>query len=155
MTLIRRRKRDVPALTTATLPDLIFVVLFFFMAVTHMREVTLKVRYRVPEGTELTKLTKKSAVTYIYIGKPIEGMQMPAKSDTRIQVNDKFADLSMVVDYVTEERDRMTPEDLQMMSVSVKADRDTEMGIISEVKQALTQANVSRVNYSALQKSKK
>ncbi len=146
MTLIRRRKRDVPALTTATLPDLIFVVLFFFMAVTHMREVTLKVRYRVPEGTELTKLTKKSAVTYIYIGKPIEGMQMPAKSDTRIQVNDKFADLSMVVDYVTEERDRMTPEDLQMMSVSVKADRDTEMGIISEGKQALTQANVSRVN---------
>lgn len=154
MTLIRRTKRDVPALTTATLPDLIFVVLFFFMAVTHMREVTLKVRYRVPEGTELTKLTKKSAVTYIYIGKPIGNVQ-GGKGNTRIQVNDKFADLPMVVDYVTEERDRMSPEDLQMMSVSVKADRDTEMGIISDVKHALTQANVVRVNYSALKKSKK
>ncbi len=154
MTLIRRTKRNVPALTTATLPDLIFVVLFFFMAVTHMREVTLKVRYRVPEGTELTKLTKKSAVTYIYIGKPIGNVQGD-KGDTRIQVNDKFADLPMVVDYVTEERDRMSPEDLQMMSVSVKADRDTEMGIISDVKQALTKANVVRVNYSALKKSEK
>ncbi|MCD8291885.1 MAG: biopolymer transporter ExbD [Prevotella sp.] len=154
MTFIRRTKRDVPSLTTATLPDLIFVVLFFFMAVTHMREVTLKVRYRVPEGTELTKLTKKSAVTYIYIGKPIENVQS-ANAETRIQVNDKFADLPMVVDYVTEERDRMTPEDLQMMSVSVKADRDTEMGIISDVKQALMQANVVRVNFSALQKSEK
>ncbi|MCD8296833.1 MAG: biopolymer transporter ExbD [Prevotella sp.] len=155
MTLIRRTKRDVPTLTTATLPDLIFVVLFFFMAVTHMREVTLKVRYRVPEGTELTKLTRKSAVTYIYIGKPIDRTQGAGESDTHIQINDKFADMSMLVDYVTEERERMSPEDLQIMSVSVKADRDTEMGIISDVKEALTQAGVMRVNYSAIQKSKK
>ncbi len=155
MTLIRRTRHDVPTLNTATLPDLIFVVLFFFMAVTHMREVTLKVRYRVPEGTELTKLTRKSAVTYIYIGKPIQSVQGTTASNTCIQVNDKFADLPMVVDYVTEERERMSPEDLQIMSVSVKADRDTEMGIISDVKQALTQTNVMRVNYSALQKGKK
>ncbi|MCD8203050.1 MAG: biopolymer transporter ExbD [Prevotella sp.] len=154
MTLIRRTRHDVPTLNTATLPDLIFVVLFFFMAVTHMREVTLKVKYRVPEGTELTKLTKKSAVTYIYIGKPIENVQ-GGNAETHIQVNDKFADLPMVVDYVTEERDRMSPEDLQIMSVSVKADRDTKMGIICDVKQALIQANVVRVNYSALQKGKK
>ena len=64
----RRRRQDVPALNTASLPDLIFTVLFFFMIVTHMRQVTLKVQYQVPAGTELTKLTKKSAVTYIYIG---------------------------------------------------------------------------------------
>ncbi len=155
MSLFRRTQRSVPQLNTATLPDLIFVVLFFFMAVTHMREVTLKVKYRVPEGTELTKLTRKSAVTYIYIGKPVEENQSSGKAETRIQINDKFADIPSVVDYVTEERGRMSPEDLQMMSVSVKADRSTEMGIISDVKEALTQANVLRVNYSAVQKGKK
>ena len=60
MSMFRRRLRhDVPALNTASLPDLIFTVLFFFMIVTHMRQVTLKVQYQVPAGTELTKLTKK------------------------------------------------------------------------------------------------
>ena len=69
MSLFRRQRREVPMLNTAALPDLIFTVLFFFITVTHMREVTLKVKYRVPEGTELTSLVKKSAVTYIYIGR--------------------------------------------------------------------------------------
>lgn len=67
MSLFRQTRREVPMLNTASLPDLIFTVLFFFITVTHMREVTLKVRYRVPEGTELTKLVKKSAVTHIYM----------------------------------------------------------------------------------------
>ncbi len=146
MTLFRRPKREVPQLNTATLPDLIFVVLFFFMAVTHMREVTLKVKYRVPQGTELTKLTRKSAVTYIYIGKTDQG------GASRIQVNDKFADIPTVIDYVTQEREKMSPEDAQMMSVSVKADSETPMGIISQVRSGLIKANIPRINYSAMQK---
>lgn len=64
-----RNSRQMPQLNTASLPDLIFTVLFFFMVVTHMRTVTLKVSFRVPQGTELTRLTKKTAVSYIYIGR--------------------------------------------------------------------------------------
>lgn len=64
-----RDRRQMPQLNTASLPDLIFTVLFFFMVVTHMRTVTLKVSFRVPQGTELTRLTKKTAVSYIYIGR--------------------------------------------------------------------------------------
>ena len=75
MSFFRHSRREVPLLNTAALPDLIFTVLFFFITVTHMREVTLKVKYRVPEGTELTKLVKKSAVTYIYIGRPTDEMR--------------------------------------------------------------------------------
>lgn len=155
MSIIRRTRREVPLLNTAALPDLIFTVLFFFITVTHMREVTLKVKYRVPEGTELTKLTKKSAVTYIYIGKPTQEMRTVAGGDTRIQINDKYVDLSAVADYLSAERNRMSPEDARAMSVSVKADRETEMGMISDVKQALRKAGVLRVNYSAVSKSRK
>lgn len=155
MSLIIRKKRKVPPLRTAALPDLIFVVLFFFITVTHMREVTLKVRYRVPEGTELTKLTKKSAVTYIYIGPPTREMEAVAGKGTRIQINDKYADIPSVTDYVAEERKRMSPEDARMMRVSVKADRGTKMGIICDVRQALRQAGALRVSYSALQENKK
>ena len=120
-----------------------------------MREVTLKVKYRVPEGTELTKLVKKSAVTYIYIGKPADEMRNTVGDGTRIQLNDKYANVDDVTDYVAEERRRMSPEDAKAMSVSTKADRETEMGIMSDVRQALRRAGALRINYSATQKGKK
>lgn len=154
MSLFRRTRREVPQLNTAALPDLIFTVLFFFITVTHMREVTLKVKYRLPAGTELTRLTKKSAVTYIYIGKPTKEMRSSAGDRTRIQVNDKYADVPAVVDYVAGERSRMSPEDARAMSVSVKADKDTEMGVISDVRQALRQAGALRISYSAVSKGR-
>ncbi len=155
MSFFRRNRREVPQLNTAALPDLIFTVLFFFIMVTHMREVTLKVKYRVPEGTELTRLVKKSAVTYIYIGKPTDEMRNVTDNRTHIQINDKFADVADVTDYVAEERRRMSPEDAKAMSVSVKADRETEMGIMSDVRQALRRAGTLRVSYSATQKDGK
>lgn len=68
MSMFGRREHEMPGLNTSSLPDLIFTVLFFFMIVTHMRQVTLKVDYRAPQGKQLTRLTKKSAVSYIYIG---------------------------------------------------------------------------------------
>lgn len=155
MTFFNRARREVPQLNTAALPDLIFTVLFFFITVTHMREVTLKVKYQVPEGTELTRLVKKSAVTYIYIGKPTDEMRHVIGNKTSIQLNDKIADTTDIIDYVAEERKRMSPEDAQNMSVSIKADRGTEMGVITDVKQALRKAGALRINYSANQKGKK
>lgn len=152
MSFFRRTRREVPMLNTASLPDLIFTVLFFFITVTHMRQVTLKVKYRVPEGTELTRLVKKSAVTHIYIGKPTDEMSRVVGNKTCVQVNDKYADMDQVTDYVAGERNRMSPEDAQAMSVSVKADRETEMGVIADVRQALRRAGALRVNYSATQK---
>ena len=152
MSFFRRTRREVPMLNTASLPDLIFTVLFFFITVTHMRHVTLKVKYRVPEGTELTRLVKKSAVTHIYIGKPTDEMSRVVGNETCVQVNDKYADMDEVTDYMAGERNRMSPEDAQAMSVSVKADRETEMGVIADVRQALRRAGALRVNYSATQK---
>ena len=64
----RGGSREMPELNTSSLPDLIFTILFFFMIVTTMREVTLKVKFTVPTGTELEKLEKKSAVSFIYVG---------------------------------------------------------------------------------------
>ena len=163
MSMFRRRRRhNVPALNTASLPDLIFTVLFFFMIVTHMRQVTLKVHYQVPAGTELTKLTKKSAVTYIYIGER-EGGIVRWNEGTRergveglknscIQMNDKLIDVSEIQDYVLAERNSMSAEDAAMMTVSIKADRHTDMGLITDVKQALRKANALRINYSATEK---
>lgn len=155
MTMFKRRRHEVPALNTSSLPDLIFTVLFFFMIVTHMQKVAVKVQFRTPQGTELTRLTKKTAVTYIYIGKPSGELRKVYGNETRIQLNDKFAAPSEVANYVRSERDRMSPEDQQQMTVSIKADRGTRMGIINDVKQSLRQAKAYRISYSAQQEKKK
>ena len=145
-------KRGMPELNTSSLPDLIFSLLFFFMMITTMREVTLKVQFRAPQGTELEKLEKKSLVTFIYIGKPTAQFQKQMGSETRIQQNDKFEDVSAVQDYIYQERENMKEEDQPFMTVAQKVDKETKMGIVTDVKQALRQAYALNINYSATQR---
>ena len=64
--------KGTPAISTASLPDIIFMLLFFFMVTTTMREATLLVRVVAPQATEVQKLEKKSLVDYIYIGPPLK-----------------------------------------------------------------------------------
>lgn len=159
MSMFGRREHEMPGLNTSSLPDLIFTVLFFFMIVTHMRQVTLKVDYRAPQGKQLTRLTKKSAVPYIYIGKPVQSLPVVSNVETDssgvcVQLNDKLATPAEVMDYVLAEKRRMSAEDQRQMTVSIRADRQVPMGVVMDVKQALRQAKVLRVNYSAVEKSK-
>ena len=154
MIRFRKKSHDVPELNTSSLPDLIFSVLFFFMIVTHMRQVTLKVECRMPEGKHLTRLTKKSAVSHIYIGKPTKDQQGKVGVGTQIQLNDKFATAPEVMDYISAEKKRMSPEDQKLMTVSIKADRETKMGVITDVKQALRQAKALKISYSAVENRK-
>ena len=145
-------KKGMPELNTSSLPDLIFTMLFFFMIVTTMREVTMKVKVTTPTATELEKLEKKSLVTFIYIGKPTDELQAKMGAETRIQLNDRFADVSEVQDYIYQERENMKEEDQPFMQVSLKVDKDTKMGIVTDVKQALRQSYALNINYSANQR---
>ncbi|MBF1534148.1 MAG: biopolymer transporter ExbD [Prevotella salivae] len=154
MSMFRHHSHEMPGLNTASLPDLIFSVLFFFMIVTHMRKETLKVQYRVPQGTELTRLTKKSVVSYIHIGRPTN-VRYPAKAlifdGSCIQLNDKYVTPREIIDYISAEKSSLSPEDQQLMTVSIKADKATKMSVINEVKQALRQAKALKINYSAIE----
>ena len=138
-----------PTLNTSSLPDLIFTLLFFFMIVTTMREVSLKVEFKIPQGTELEKLEKKSLVTFIYVGKPTAEFRKKLGSESRIQLNDAYAEVDEIQAYVTNERSRMKEEDQPFMTVSLKIDQDTKMGIVTDIKQALRQAYALKINYSA------
>ena len=120
-----------------------------------MQKVAVKVQFRTPQGTELTRLTKKTAVTYIYIGRPTNNLQHTLGPQTRIQLNDKFGSVADIIDYVSAERERMSPEDQQQMTVSVKADQSTKMGVINDVKLALRKAKAYRISYSAIDKNRK
>jgi biopolymer transport protein ExbD len=120
------------------------------MIVTHMRKVTPQVQVSEPTGTELQQLSKKSSIVYIYIGKP------KGDSQVRIQIGDRYASsMDDVSSYVAAERSRMSMEDASQITVSLKVDKDTPMGIVSDVKQALRQAGALRVNYSAVERELK
>ena len=142
-------KRGMPTLNPSSLPDLIFTLLFFFMIVTTMREVSLKVEFKIPQGTELEKLEKKSLVTFIYVGKPTAEFRKKLGSESRIQLNDAYAEVDEIQAYVTNERSSMKEEDQPFMTVSLKIDQDTKMGIVTDIKQALRQAYALKINYSA------
>lgn len=153
----RRHRRSVPTLNTASLPDLIFTVLFFFMIVTHMRDNTVKVNYTTPEGVEVKPVTHKSAVVYVYVGtiernNIINGNGNNEAEKFAIQVNDRVVSLEQVRDAVLEAKAAMSPEDQQMMVVSLHADKKIRMETITAIKQALREANVKRINYSVTEK---
>ena len=114
-----------------------------------MREVSLKVEFKIPQGTELEKLEKKSLVTFIYVGKPTAEFRKKLGSESRIQLNDSYAEVDEIQAYVTNERSSMKEEDQPFMTVSLKIDQDTKMGIVTDIKQALRQAYALKINYSA------
>ena len=143
----RKEGREMVEMNTSSLPDLIFTILFFFMMVTTMREVTLKVKFVVPQGTELEKLEKKSVVSYIYVGPPTEQLRAQMGSGTRIQLNDRYAEPREVMDFVQAERQGMQNQTEQI--ISIKADKGTQMGYITDIKEVLRKSWALKLNYSA------
>lgn len=149
MSLIRRNRREIPELNTASLPDLIFVVLFFFMIVTHMRTDTMKVKYDMPQGSSLSQAGKKSATIHIYIGRQMSSDGTATGKPTSIQVNGKIVAIDEIEACLLKEKAEMSPEDKQKIVVSIKADKEVPMGIVTAVKQAIRQARIYNVCYSA------
>lgn len=150
MAQIRKDKERVtPALATSSLPDIIFMFLFFFMSVTTMKEVTFKVRVSPPMATEVQKLENKSLTRYVYVGKPMAQYTKAFGSETRIQLGDAFADVNELQEFIVSERSAMNENDQNLMTVSIKADKDTRMGIINDIKQSLRKAYALKIVYSA------
>lgn len=131
-----RSRRTMPGLNLASMPDLIFTVLFFFMLVTHMRDDDLKVHYEVPAGTEVKKMEQKTAVINLYV------------SPEGIQIDNRLVAPSGIVPYINEVRKGLSAENQDRLTVSIKADKKTPMGVIGDVKKELQKAFALRVNYS-------
>lgn len=150
MASIRKKKgKDLPPVSTASLPDIIFMLLFFFMVVTVMRDAERKVDVTTPNATELSKLEKKSLVNYIYIGRPIEKLRESAGTKPRIQLGDKFADIKDIPLFLEKHRVKISESQRGAIKTSLRIDKDVTMGIVTDVKTALRKAGQLAVNYSA------
>lgn len=141
-----KKGKGAAAINTSSLPDIIFMLLFFFMVTTVMREVSLKVKLKLPQATEVQKLDKKSLVSYIYIGPPVKSKLYGTNS--RIQLNDTFANVGDIQEFVAKEREDRDEADRKFITTSLKVDGLTKMGIVTDVKQELRKAGALKINYS-------
>ena len=144
----RKKKGGMAAISTASLPDVVFMLLFFFMVATTMRQSDQLVITVLPEATEWAKLERKSLVSNIYIGPPIGPRQAQYGTEPRIQLNDTYRTLRDVRDFIASEREARSEADRQFMTTSLKVDENTRMGIVTDVKQELRRSSALRISYS-------
>jgi len=145
--------KKTPKISTASLPDIVFMLLFFFMVVTVMRETEQLVSVKYPKATELQKLEKKSLVSAIYVGKPTGNYAEKFGTAPRIQLNDAFADKEDIISFIQDERSKIDEKLQNKMTTSLKVDQDVKMGIITDVKKELRKAGALKINYSAVQRA--
>ena len=150
----RKGKGGTPAISTASLPDIVFMLLFFFMVTTVMRQTELMIKVNVPYATQIKKLEKKSLVSYIHIGEPTEQYQSIFGTEPRIQLNNSFAELDDIRQFIISERDSKEEAEVPFLTTSLKVDGKTEMGIVSDVKQELRKIQALKINYSTKKATK-
>lgn len=148
----KKRSGTTPHISTASLPDIIFILLFFFMVVTVMRTAELKVRVFTPYVTELTKLEEKSLVNYLYIGRPIQKFQALYGTKPRLQLGDKFAELNEIPLFLEKHRVKVPESKRPRITSSLRVDGDVTMGIVQDTKTQLRKSGQLKVNYSAKKK---
>lgn len=144
----KKKDGDLPAVSTASLPDIVFMLLFFFMTVTTMKDSSLMVENTLPNASEVKKLEKKDRVIYIYVGKPTQEYQKVFGSEPKIQLNDKFANVDEVGTFILAERAKKPQELQNVLTTALKVDKNANMGLITDIKQELRKVNALKVNYT-------
>ncbi|MBM3176482.1 MAG: biopolymer transporter ExbD [Bacteroidetes bacterium] len=140
-------KQEIP---TSSMPDVVFMLLFFFMVTTELRKTSIDVMQRIPEATQLRKLQRKSLVVDLYIGEPKKRDQ---GEDFKIQADDNFILPNEVLLWVSRKRDGLPEAERDLMTVSLKVDKETTRGIIADVETELRKANARRILYATMQQA--
>lgn len=141
------KQGELPAISTASLPDIVFMLLFFFMVATVMRDSSLMIENKLPSADQVEKL-KKDRTIFIYAGKP-SSQYKKFGEEPRIQFNDAFIDVDEVKPSVLQAISELNEELQSKVVVGLKVDKETNAGLVSDIKQELRKANALKVMYIA------
>lgn len=136
-------KQEIP---TSSMPDVVFMLLFFFMVTTQMRDTSIIVQQRIPEASQLRKLQRKSLVKYLYIGEPRKVEEWG--KEPKIQANDVFIQPREVIQWVNQEKSTLDESERDQITIALKVDNETKRGIIADVETELRKANARKLLYS-------
>ena len=143
------KDKEIPAINTASLPDIVFILLLFFLLTSSMRSGESLVTVKLPEASEAAKLERKDLASYISVGTPVSQHQARYGTDSRIQLNDSFKTVDDIRDFIASEREGLSEDKRPFMTVSLKVDVGTRMGIVSDIKQELRRTSALRIMYNA------
>ena len=143
-----KKKKGLPAVNTAALPDIVFMLLFFFMVTTTMRETDLRIENpRLPSATEIKKLEDKSLVSTIYVCKS-KDPNRDGVGYNKIQLNDKIASADQVPAFIFSKRDKLAEAMHPFMTTSIKADKESNVGTMTDIRLKLIDVNALKISYS-------
>ncbi|MCH7402659.1 ExbD/TolR family protein [Belliella kenyensis] len=148
MSKFKKKNKVTENIPTSALPDIIFMLLFFFMTTTVLRENEMLVEQKIPEATQLQKLEKKTLISYLYVGKPKNTALYG--TEPRIQANDVLINTSDIALWVNQEKDKRSETEREMLTISLKADREVKMGPISDIQFELREVDARRVLYASV-----
>jgi len=151
MAKFNKPKKELPAIQTSSLPDIVFMLIFFFMVATVIRQQSLLVKNKLPQATEVTKVKNKSLTEYLYVGSPKKDEEFGTAP--RLQLGDKFADVTDVGAFVETKRAVVDPKLKNKITWSLKVDVETKMGIVTDVKQELRKVDALKINYSSRERA--
>lgn len=151
MAKFKKKTKTSVTISVASLPDIVFMLLFFFMVTTVMREQDILVEQKLPQASQLQKLQKKTLISFLYIGEPKNKAMFG--TEPRIQANDVLINTSDILLWVNQEKDALSEAERDKITISLKVDRDVKMGPISDVQFELREADARRILYASLQKT--
>ncbi|WP_431125832.1 ExbD/TolR family protein [Flagellimonas flava] len=144
----KKSKKGMPAISTASLPDIVFMLLFFFMTVTTIKDYPMLVDNELPKADQVKKLEKKDRIIEIYVGKPTEDLAKVLGAEPKIQLDKRLANVNEVAPYVLSELAKKPDAIRNLVTVSLKVDKKVGMGIVSDIKEELRKVNLLKVNYT-------
>ena len=150
MAKFKKERKGQEQINTSALPDIIFMLLFFFMVTTVLREQDILVEQKIPQSSQLQKLQNKTLISYVFIGKPKNTSLYG--SEPRVQANDVLISTPEIVQWVNQERDKLAEADRGSITISMKVDKDVKMGPISDVQTELRNADARKVLYASSKK---
>ena len=149
MSKFRKSPRPkVPSINTASLPDLVFTLLFFFLLVTNIKGNGPMVDVKEPDASEYSELDNNTLYSTIYIGVPFQAHQQEQGAETRIQVDDRWMEAHEISPYFVRKMASLSPGEQAQMSVFIRADKEVAMKTIEDVEHALREARILKINYA-------
>lgn len=147
MAKFKKKSKTSSDIPTAALPDIIFMLLFFFMVTTVLRESTIMVKQSIPKATQLRKMSQKKLVSYMYVGKPNDAKKFG--TEPKIQANDAFIQIDGIIQFIEEEKSKLAENEKEQITISIKVDDQTKMGIVADIQEKMRDVNARKLMYAA------
>jgi len=151
--LKKNNPSKLPAISTASLPDIVFILLFFFMTVTTIKDQNLMVENTLPFANETEELNKRDRIVEIFVGWTKHGQGASPPGVIQAQINGRLVQIDEIGHQAIIALNNIPEHIRKTATVSIKADYKVKMGVIIDIKKQLREVNLLKINYTTMEGS--